>query len=59
MTIAEIITKIEQAITELDVRPPGIGFLKLPEDAEQYAYRRGARDAYQIVVEALKELQND
>ena len=54
MTIAEIIAELEEAIVVLSKPPPDASFLALPEDTEQYAYRRGARDAYRIVVETLK-----
>jgi hypothetical protein len=57
MIIAEIIIELEEAIAILGEPLPTDSFLLLPEYAEQYAYRRGARDAYQIAVEALKSYE--
>ena len=51
--LTEVIEKLEFAIKALE--PP---FLALPEDGhtiESLAYRRGLRDAYQKVLDALKE----
>jgi hypothetical protein len=56
MTIAEMIAELEAAISVLSKPSPETVFLVLPEDAEQYSYRRGVRDGYQLVVKALKEI---
>lgn len=52
--MAAIIEGLRDAIEKLE--PP---FLALPENgdtAETLAYRRGARDAYQIVLDTLERL---
>jgi hypothetical protein len=52
---AATIAELEEAIRKLT--PP---FLALPEDGhtpESLAYARGARDAYQTVVDALKDCE--
>ncbi len=53
--------KLESVIAELELAVKGLEtpFLGLPEDGHslELAYQRGARDAYQNVMVALKELQ--
>lgn len=52
--ITALVAELEEAVTAL--RPPSeSAFMILPEDREQAAYRRGARDAYLIVIKALKK----
>jgi hypothetical protein len=59
MTITEMIDELEQAIMVLNRLPPKTGFLVLPESTEKDAYRRGARDAYELVVKALREIAHE
>lgn len=55
-SIRRVITDLEEAIAAL--KPPSEReFMLLPEDADQRAYRRGARDAYRLCVKALRELK--
>jgi hypothetical protein len=49
--LAAIVAELEDAVAALHPVP---AFLALPEDAVEQAYRRGARDAYEIVLRALK-----
>lgn len=49
--LAAIVAELEEAVAALHPVP---AFLALPEHAVEQAYRRGARDAYEIVLKALK-----
>jgi hypothetical protein len=48
-----VIAELEEAIAAL-APPSEQDFLRLPVTAEQWAYRRGARDAYRRVIEVLR-----
>jgi|HubBroStandDraft_4_1064222.scaffolds.fasta_scaffold1093345_1 hypothetical protein len=53
--LAKIIAELEFAVSQLQA-PSDAGSTPI-EDRVQWAYRRGARDAYLAVIEALEELR--
>jgi hypothetical protein len=50
---ADLIADLEEALRQLE--PPFLALPERDETAEALAYRRGARDAYQAVLDALKD----
>lgn len=54
MIIAAVIKGLEDAVKKLE--PPFLALPERDETAETLAYWRGARDAYQKVIDTLREL---